>query len=111
MASAILLPPHPCREAQEVSKAQNQSPTYLRLNYLTPLTIEKQLLQSFQELSTLIQLLLKTLGHAAIHITGLQQLLKCLDHGAHVLTVNDTDVMAILNLLPLKGELPGLGLN
>lgn len=59
----------------------------------------------------MIQLLLETLGHGVIHVAGLKQLLERRDHGVHMLPVDDTDAVAILNLLSLKGELPGLGLN
>lgn len=78
---------------------------------LAPLTTEKQLFQFVEQLGTLIQLLLETLGRVVIHIAGPQQLPERLQHGVHVLTTNDTDAMPLLNLLPLKGELPGLGLN
>lgn len=83
----------------------------LRIHQPAPLTTEEQLLQPLQQLCTLTQLLLETCSHTVIHITGQQQLCKCRNHGVHVLTVNDTEAMAILNLLPVKGELPGLGLN
>lgn len=97
------LPPVPAKTSQIVTVSWTR--------VLAPLTVEKQRFQSLQELSTLIQLLLEALGHTVIHVAGLQQLLKRLNHGVHVLTVHDTDAVAVLNLLPLKGQLPGLGLN
>lgn len=78
---------------------------------LAPLTAEKQLFQFLEQPGTLIQLLLETLGHVVIHAAGSQQPLERLHRGVHMLPVNDTDAVALLNLLPLKGELPGLGLN
>lgn len=75
------------------------------------LTLEKQPLQPPQQRRALVQLLPEALGHAAVHVAGLQQLLKRLDHAVHVLTIDDADAAAVLYLLSLKGEFPGLGLN
>lgn len=83
----------------------------LRTGRPRPLTAEKQRVQRLQQRGTLSQLLPEARGHAAVHVAGLQQLLERLHHGAHVLTTDDTDVTAVLNLLPLQGELPGLGLH
>lgn len=95
------------RPSQLVAPIPGRSLVYPR----SPLTIEEELLQFLQQLGALIQLFSEALGHAAVHVAGLQQLIERLNHGVHVLTVNDTDATAILNLLPLNGELPGLGLN
>lgn len=75
------------------------------------LTAEEECFQFLEQLSTSIQLLLETLGHEVIHVARLQQLLERLNHGAHVPATNDADATAIFDLLSLKGELPGLGLN
>lgn len=77
----------------------------------TSLTLEKQLLQLPQQRRALVQLLPEALGHAEVHVAGLQQLLKRLDHGVHVPTIDDADAVAVLDLLSLEGEFPGLGLN
>lgn len=116
-----LVPPHQSRGKYCQGSGFLQGPCETSLGWvnavfqdsqaLALLTAEKQLFQLLEQLGALIQLLLEALGHVAIHVAGLQQLLKRLNHGAHMLTVNDTDVTAVLNLLSLKGEFPGLGLN
>ena len=75
------------------------------------LTREKQPLQPPQQRRAPLQLLPEALGHAPVHVAGLQQLLKRPDHGAHVLATGAADAAAVLHLLSLKGEFPGLGLN